>query len=80
MTQQIPTPQDRYDAETARRQMDVIDQRLRALEGPAHGGYIISNPPTSLRTIDGTAGTTAQVLQLLVTMIKDLKTKGILAK
>jgi DNA-binding ferritin-like protein len=80
VTTTIPRPQDDYDAETMRRAFDTIDQRLRALEGPAAKGYIVTTPPASLRTIDGTSGSTAQMLQLLCTLIKDLKTKGVISK
>lgn len=80
MTLQIPRPADDYDASQMRRSFDILEQRLRLLESAAANGYVIANPPASLRSIDGVAGTNAQVLQMFVTLIKDLKNKGVIGK
>ena len=76
----LPRPMDSYDADMFRRAFDDIETRLKSLEAAAHAGYVITNQPTSLRTLDGTSGSAASVLQFVATVVKDLKTKGVLAK
>jgi len=62
---------------------DHVDQMFQELERiseqqrPSKEPYTISNP-TTLRTLDVSAGTLADLRQVVGTLITDLKTKSIL--
>lgn len=54
----------------------TVENELGALRAPAgQTGYTITNP-SSLRALDVSAATLAQVRQVVGTMVADLKAKG----
>ena len=80
MSQALPFATREYSQDQTQRTLAAIEQRLAALERAAATGYQITNAPSILRTLDGVSGSTGNVLQVLCTLISDLKNKGMLSK
>ena len=78
MSIEIPRPDATYNQNKMMQIFEIIDQRLRLLEQPAKTGYIVTNLVRQ-KTLDGTAGTAADVRNVLATLITDIKAKGGLA-
>ena len=75
---QIPRATVAYDVGNMNAIVNVIDQRVRDLERSAATGYTTPNSAIN-RTLDASTATLTTTINVLQTLIADLKNKGFLA-
>ena len=77
MTRRLPQPPNEWDNKWASRTIDDIEKILDSIERPINSGYQMSNV-TVTRTLNANSTTTAELADVLATLIDDLKARGML--
>lgn len=73
----LPDPPAEYNKTWMRQFIRALELQTTVRSQPLHDGYAVTNV-TEQRTLDGAAGTLADVRSVLATLIADLKENGVL--
>ena len=80
MTINLPRPGDQYDPQWAADLVRELENNAAEQAQPAGTGYTTPANLTATRTFDADATSTAELADVLGTLIEDLKSKGIIEK
>lgn len=73
----LPLAEDQYDQRKIQQTFQILADRLDDLERPLDDRYTITNR-TEDRVLDCDATSTAELADVLGTLIEDLKSKGVI--